>query len=368
MRRPATWMLGLTLLVGSPWTQAGDKKSMPPAREIFKVEGKLTADDQAGPAFKESKHHAHTVKLPAGKLLRFDAVSQDFDTFLRLQDDKGKTLAEDDDGGDGLNSRIIFKVAKPGIYKLVVTSVNKKLGVYTLSVIEANQDDVLFARAGHLGEMNKEQRRNFLTELEKHLKDKGPDLVLQDEKLALKTCRTLEGVDMQQAGKAYVELSRILAGSSHKNVVGTSEVMMGISRRLTGKDLDIQGTRMNGKPLDWKSYRGKIVLIDFWATWCAPCRHEFPNMKRLLETYGERGFAIIGVSIDDKHEALEEFLKKEKLPWPCVHEKDAPKGQPLAHYFPLAVLVGRDGRVIAMNAHGPDLEKLLQKHLGAPKK
>jgi thiol-disulfide isomerase/thioredoxin len=86
---------------------------------------------------------------------------------------------------------------------------------------------------------------------------------------------------------------------------------------LVGKELtDFSFTDLNAKKVDLADYKGKVVLVDFWATWCGPCRAELPNVKETLAQYGEKGFAIIGVSLDSDRQKLLDFVQKENMTWP----------------------------------------------------
>jgi thiol-disulfide isomerase/thioredoxin len=104
------------------------------------------------------------------------------------------------------------------------------------------------------------------------------------------------------------------------------------------------------------------VLVDFWATWCGPCIAEIPNVLEQYEKYHDKGFEVVGVSLDQDREALEKFVAEQKIPWPILFEKPEGEGwqHPLATFYgitgiPTVVLIGRDGKVITLDARGEKL-------------
>lgn len=112
---------------------------------------------------------------------------------------------------------------------------------------------------------------------------------------------------------------------------------------------------LNGKPATLSSYRGKVVLLDFWATWCDPCRDEIPRFIALQDKYRDRGLRIVGVSMDDTPEPVREFQQQFKMNYPVVMGS-ARIGELYGGILglPVAFLIGPDGRIYSKHFGATD--------------
>jgi len=119
----------------------------------------------------------------------------------------------------------------------------------------------------------------------------------------------------------------------------------------------------NGQPFKLSSLRGKYVLVDFWASWCGPCRRENPNVVAAYKKFSNKNFTILGVSLDDDKEAWLAAVKADQLTWKHVSDLKKWESSMVGLYqfegIPFNVLVDPQGKVIATELRGEDLEKKL---------
>ena len=129
------------------------------------------------------------------------------------------------------------------------------------------------------------------------------------------------------------------------------------------KDLD-------GKPLAVANFKGKVVMVDFWATWCGPCVGEVPNVAAVYQKYHDKGFEIIGVSLDregDKGKVVS-FTKEHNMPWQQFYDGKYWQNELAVKYgirsIPATFLLDGSGKIIAKNVRGEALEPAVKKALG----
>ncbi len=128
---------------------------------------------------------------------------------------------------------------------------------------------------------------------------------------------------------------------------------------------------LDENPISLADYKGKIVLLDFWAVWCGPCLGEIPNVKEVYEKYHHKGFDVIGVSFDKDEAVLREFIKEKEIPWKQILDKDGFRGVFAKQYgvsgIPAPFLIDRNGKVLSVNARNNLLGELVKAEIEGKK-
>jgi peroxiredoxin len=124
----------------------------------------------------------------------------------------------------------------------------------------------------------------------------------------------------------------------------------------------LSGPALDGKILSLSGFEGKVVLVDFWATWCDPCREEIPDLVKLRDRLKDKGFEILGVSMDeDGAKAVKKFIAKQPISYPVIlNSGERPPAGWVVPGLPTAYLIGRHGEVLKRwfgEKDMPDLEK-----------
>jgi thiol-disulfide isomerase/thioredoxin len=150
----------------------------------------------------------------------------------------------------------------------------------------------------------------------------------------------------------------------HPNIVKVKKKAEAALSQKEGEMFKDFAVEFNGKTIRLSDYvgRGKYVLVDFWASWCGPCRQEIPNLIALYERYKDKEFLVLGVAVQDKIEDSQKAISDMQIPYPQIlnSEKIATNIYGI-DALPETILFAPDGTIIARGLHGKDIDNQLQK-------
>jgi peroxiredoxin len=162
-------------------------------------------------------------------------------------------------------------------------------------------------------------------------------------------------VDPDQAKACLTELAR----SDDSKLAQAAKARL-VKAELIGNPLELRFTALDGSAFDLERLRGKVVLVDFWASWCPDCLREFPTVRTVYEKFKDRGLEVVGISLDKDQRALRNFISRKQVPWPQYSDGKGWQNEIATRYgvgsIPELWLIDRDGRVIATSVRIGDLE------------
>lgn len=136
---------------------------------------------------------------------------------------------------------------------------------------------------------------------------------------------------------------------------------------LEGKPFSLKGNGLDGKPIDVASYRGKVVLVIFWATWCQPCTEDLPQIRAMYDQYRAKGFEIVGVNLDTQRELVAPYIAQHGNNWAHIAQNAGLEGNVAVEFgiisVPTMFLVDQKGVVVNNSAAVEDLKETLPKLL-----
>lgn len=164
-----------------------------------------------------------------------------------------------------------------------------------------------------------------------------------------------------------IALLQDLAKSADQNLAEGAASQLA-KTRIIGKPLDLQFTAVDGSSVDLSAMRGRVVLIDFWASWCPDCIRETPEVRAVYQKYKDKGFNVIGISLDKDQQAMSNYIAKKLIPWPQYFD-----GRGWANDFatrfgvraiPELWLINQRGEVVSTDVSAHQLETKLVQLLG----
>lgn len=188
-------------------------------------------------------------------------------------------------------------------------------------------------------------------------------------RLASAAVHAINRLEVEKRGPYFEALGKILASSDDRTVARYGKQLAAEETKpdaaMVGERIVLSGITAAGVELNWKAYEGKVVLVDFWATWCGPCLQEIPKLREAYDRWHAKGLEIVGVNLDRSPEAIARFLEQHDLPWPSLIGKDAAE---LARRYkvraiPCLWLLDRQGRVVKAAHHWDELAESVEKLL-----
>lgn len=133
---------------------------------------------------------------------------------------------------------------------------------------------------------------------------------------------------------------------------------------------DISGNNYNSEKLSTKDFRGKILLIDFWASWCKPCIDQFPELEIMNDKFKDKGLVILGISLDEDINSWKKAMAKHNLSWQNIFSEEGLAGEISKKYginsIPFNIVINDEGEILKKNANENDLEEILIKYNESP--
>jgi peroxiredoxin len=159
------------------------------------------------------------------------------------------------------------------------------------------------------------------------------------------------------------QADRMLAGLARQEEAAKIQAALAVGKPFP----DFAEKDLAGNPLTLSAYKGKVVLVDFWATWCGPCVNELPNVLAAYKKFHDQGFEIVGVSLDEEEAKLTGFLKEQGMTWAQFFDGKGWENKLAVKYgiqsIPATFLLDGEGTIIARDLRGPALEAELAKRL-----
>lgn len=273
-----------------------------------------------------------------------------------------------------------FRPFNPEQYKLQQTALRDASGAL-MKLIENKEDpvrmqaelDALSSNAALMTNESDEARDQVLEKILTYLKSRK-QLSLADVQTGMIVGFYLELQPRKSPARdVYSTMVDLLEKDEREEMQALRINLQASVRRLEmlGNKLDLNVKTIQDKPIKTEDFAGKFVLVDFFATWCAPCIAEVPRLRRHYDKYREKGLEVIAISLDDDREALDKYLEEAKLPWPVIHDSAPELADKLQMKFgiaslPTVLFLNKEGTVVSLEARGAELDRLMERLFEMP--
>lgn len=176
--------------------------------------------------------------------------------------------------------------------------------------------------------------------------------------------------DLAILERRYAQLNKNAQGGFYGKII-RQQIDEKKAGAIGSEAIEFEQNDTEGKKVALSSFRGKYVLVDFWASWCRPCREENPNVVKAYNKFKDKNFTVLGVSLDSNRQPWLKAIKTDQLDWTQVSDLKGWNNEAAARYniqsIPQNFLVDPSGKIVAKNLRGPELESRLCELLGCDK-
>lgn len=227
--------------------------------------------------------------------------------------------------------------------------------------------DMIMSSATLLTFFEESEQVDVVEKIHEFLKSRD-SLSMQDVQIGVISAGMVElQPDKEPAKEIYQLLDELLKDDKREEMQRLRINLQASVRRLNmlGQKFELDATTVDGRQLKTDDLASKFVLVDIFATWCEPCLAEQSRILSHYQKYRDRGLEVVGISIDENVETLREFLKKNPLPWPIIHDGAANPLDRLALKYgisalPTILLLNKEGTVVSLEARNSELNRLMQ--------
>jgi thiol-disulfide isomerase/thioredoxin len=163
--------------------------------------------------------------------------------------------------------------------------------------------------------------------------------------------------------KEGLALLEELAKAPDQNLAVAAKARL-LKAQMIGRPVDLQFTALDGSFFDMQALRGKVVLVDFWASWCPDCIREMPAVRQTYQKYKDKGFAVVGISLDKDAQALSNFVARKLIPWPQYFDGEAWENELVSKYGVRAIpemwLINQRGEVVSTDLSVEQLDQRIE--------
>lgn len=250
--------------------------------------------------------------------------------------------------------------------KVTGSSIQDEADAFEKSIQDiTDQESPLYQKWGKVSEEEQAALEKKIDDLRMQRRESARQYIAAHPNSAFSVSKVADRAVMGEYSEVH-KLYDLLSSHAKQTTAGKkiAERMILLKRSAIGQPmLNFTQNNTEGKPVHFSDFKGKYVFVDFWASWCGPCRAENPNVLKAYNKYKEENFTVIGVSLDEDGEKWKKAIKEDGMPWTQVSDLKGWQNEVSTYYgirgIPSTLLVNPEGKIIAKNLRGQALQDKL---------